>query len=389
VSALLTNRPLPIDDGPKTVWIIGAGASIADTNGEYPALNDIPAKSQRYGLLRSSDQGPGYVVLREYIQDRFGLDLSRAPRLDLEAALTHLEIDISTTSDPKLLFARYQLLRLLRDTFLALADDVQEDLGFYTSLANARSSRDSFITFNWDCRLDDALGRQSLLRNPSGDLMGPYGEFLMRFSGIGDGTIARLGVQKPLPSWPDRRGLYLKAHGSVDWFSCINSECQNTDSLFPIMGSESKHRCGWCYEPLEVVLVPPTLNKRLRDNSLIRRIWTAASEEIRVADSIVAWGYSLPPTDFFSSWLLRQASPERLNKLTIINPALVTKERGSIAVNRDFVGRYLAVVAARKSDLVVKLYESYSDYVAKIPLQDRYSEARQDIDRSVARMIDA
>jgi hypothetical protein len=322
-------------------------------------------------------------VLREYIQDRFGLDLSRAPRLDLESALTYLEIDISTTTDPRLLLARHQLLRLLRETFLALADDTAENLGFYQSLAERRSYRDSFITFNWDCRLDDAFGRQAILGNPKGDFAGPYGEFLMRFSGIGDSTIARMGVQKPLPSWPDRSGLYLKAHGSVDWFSCNNDDCKNAGSLFPIPGNESIHRCGWCYEPLEVLLVPPTLNKRLRDNSLIRRVWTAASEEIRVADSIVAWGYSLPPTDFFSSWLLRQASTDRLKELTIINPALIANERSGVVLNRDFVNRYLAVLIARKRELDVALYEYYSDYINGMPLHIKYPDVRSDIDRLV------
>lgn len=359
--------------GDKTVWVTGAGASISETSGAYPALEDIPARSQAEGLLRQSTTTPAYTVLREYVQRRFGRDLSRAPKLDLENVLTILEIDISTNPDPTLPLARYQLLTLLRDTFLLLAQRPYESTGHYRQLAQHHlKAEDTIITFNWDTLLDDNLGRLEELGGNKPKYKTHYGRFLQSFSARGDSTIGRTGVLPPIKEWPVSAGFYLKVHGSIDWFQCVNQSCRYTGALFPILEAAS-HKCAWCFEPLEVILVPPTLNKRLRDTTLVRRVWTAAAEEVKLATRLAVWGYSLPPTDFFSAWLLRNAEPERLRALTIINPVLVLVGKAP-RLNTEFIHRFLDLLRTRRKDLDVQLYFDFDDFVAGRRVEQRYPE---------------
>jgi hypothetical protein len=151
----------------------------------------------------------------------------------------------------------------------------------------------------------------------------------------------------------------------VDWYYCTAPVCRVYGRVFPLLVAATRPRdelrCGACGEPSALLIVPPTLNKRLRDVPVLRRLWTLAAREVEAADEVLVWGYSLPRTDFFSEWLLRQGQTYRRRSLVLINPA-VCQGTTCRSVNGDYVGRFVDALRAEWYDLPVRLFESYADY---------------------------
>ncbi len=68
-------------------------------------------------------------------------------------------------------------------------------------------------------------------------------------------------------------------------------------------------------------------------------LWNIAVQEIKQANEIVIWGYSLPPTDFHSQWLLRKADSKNLQRVWVINPA--AWKRKSLEADNKFRDRFV------------------------------------------------
>ncbi len=378
---------------PKRVWLIGAGASISHSGGVFPTLEGLPAAAAEQGVFKATDES--YDELLRYARTRFRVDLRRGPKLDLERVLTTLDIDIEVRAEAWLLRAREQLLTFLRDTVDELHAAVARVAGGretreyadgqYDRLARQLGPADTVITFNWDLLLDNALGRERALDapgdedrsvKPSGrwgframvDGHGQYQAFVQRLSGWGEWTRQGLLPPAPEPGDSDRQlGYYLKAHGSADWYYCTATTCRAYGRVFPLLVDATLPRdeltCGACGEPSALLIIPPTLNKRLRDIPMLRRLWTLAAREVDAADEVLVWGYSLPPTDFFSEWLLRQRRTYRRRALTLINPA-VCHGTAKRRVNGACVGRFVDALRSEADDLRVRLFETYADYEA-------------------------
>jgi hypothetical protein len=355
----------------KTVWVLGAGASASHSTGALPLLLQIPAKAKELGLL--SRRFTGLNQLSTYIRKRFNAHLQRGPRLNLEDVLTFLELDIAASPEASLIGAQAFLLRLIRNTIMACQKEILADVGDYVDLASRlrASPIDSVVTFNWDTLLDDAMGRRTKIhpeRDRRLDPTGQYGRFLQAFTGLGDGTIKGLDVPQPVTDWIDTEGVFLKAHGSVDWFHCTNQSCRNHGRLFPVPDKKTVPLCGSCLERTAVVIVPPTLNKRLREVPSIRRIWNVAAREVSHAERLVIWGYSIPPTDYASSWLLRHSDARRLTELVVINPGLL-KGKTSVSLNADFLRRYTTLVS---KTVRLTLFYDYKDFANGLDLLAKY-----------------
>jgi hypothetical protein len=389
----------------KRVWLIGAGASISHSRGVFPTLEGIPAAAAKYGVLKTP--GEGYAELLRYVSARFRVDLRRGPKVDLERVLTTLDIDIEVRPEAWLLHAREQLLLFLRDTIdelhsaAAIAPvNAEHGVGEYYRLARRLGPSDTVITFNWDLLLDDALGRIDALSSagdadvsvkPSGRWVfpameqgdGPYTAFVQRLTGWGEWSRQSLVPPSPEPTSGARNvGYYLKAHGSADWYYCTVPTCRASGRVFPLLFSETRPRedlaCGACGERSELLIVPPTLNKRLRELPVLRRLWTLAAREIDVADEVLVWGYSLPATDFFSEWLLRQGRRHWPRTLVIINPA-VCQGSSNRRVDFGFVGRFVDALRTELDDLSITLFESYGDYERGTSADQKYPRVAADI----------
>ena len=116
------------------------------------------------------------------------------------------------------------------------------------------------------------------------------------------------------------KGFYLKLHGSIDWKYCANSNCgANNKVLIAECG-----RCRRCFRRLNRLIIPPIINKQYKNYPFIEKIWTLASIQLDSAEEILIWGYRLPPTDFYSNWLLSKTS-NNVIKVSIVNPACILK----------------------------------------------------------------
>lgn len=353
----------------KVVWIVGAGASVSESKGHFPSLLGIPQKARETGALDDdSDSDKGITQLAKYLKSRFYGDL-RNPRevINLEHVLSPLEIDIAVTGEPSLLLARKYVLRLLRLTLLRLHKSMPDGEGQYKRLVDTLGPRDTIISFNWDYLLDEAFGRSSRLEGLGGVTASSprcgtppnrYDDFLLTQTGWGEQSISGLGPPNPVHNLEDR-GRFIKAHGSIDWYYCTNPGCRSHHSVFPLLAAANRPKCSGCGERAEMLIVPPTMNKRLRDVPLTRRLWTLAAMEMQHANEVDIWGYSLPPTDFFSDWLLRHARSSRCKRLVLINPEVCVD---SETLNIPFIRRFVRALRAPGSPIALELYTSYDKY---------------------------
>ena len=122
----------------KRTWILGAGASIGHTGGEYPGIDGFFSKGKELGVT-SADQKrtkKQYGEIRKYIQEIFGKDiLDKSQSINIEEVLTYLEIDIEKSKTPKLASIRQQLLELIRDVLDTLSERISKEEGEYHYLA--------------------------------------------------------------------------------------------------------------------------------------------------------------------------------------------------------------------------------------------------------------
>jgi len=114
------------------------------------------------------------------------------------------------------------------------------------------------------------------------------------------------------------------------------------------------------------------LNKGYRTYPLIRRIWNLAAKEMSLVDELIIWGYSLPPTEFYSYWLMRQARESKLRKLIIINPDVINKYQRKYVINRRFVARFYDLFRRKISEKSLILYDSFMDYDANEDVLKKY-----------------
>jgi NAD-dependent SIR2 family protein deacetylase len=170
------------------------------------------------------------------------------------------------------------------------------------------------ITFNYDLLLD-----QEQMDPP--DLHTQYDHF------------RQLVLDEERVPANDANGLFLKMHGSLNWFRCTNAACPassrvaldtNTkDCLHRALGihvaDESCPHCGGDTIPL---IVAPLLRKPITEDALIRTIWGLAKRKLSDSDIVVLVGFSAAPTDFYASWLIRTTVGVRSGvNVIVVNPA--------------------------------------------------------------------
>ncbi len=292
----------------KRVFVLGAGASKAHSQGLFPGILDFFDAARYLGL----DLDGEFNEIVAYAADITGTSpLSLNNLLDIETVFSHLEIDIEQKPSWQMLQRREQLLTLIRTVLLEMKSEIEiADNGTYGHFASqVLRAQDSVITFNWDTLLDEALSTDS----------GHYKQF-MNLTAEYEKTWGGAFVIDPDGGYDPDAGLYLKLHGSIGWFYCSNEGCRWGHKVFK-SSPEASHECTSCNESLELLLIPPVFNKKHRQYPLVRRIWTLAAKELLVATQLVIWGYSLPPADFYSDWLLRQArKASQLKRIDIVNP---------------------------------------------------------------------
>jgi len=361
----------------KRLFILGAGASIAHTKGLFPSITDFFTKANELEIF--SKEKHEFKELANYIQEFFGQNIfKKRIKINIETIFTHLEIQLERSSGGNLIGIREQLLNLIRLVLIELASKVQDEDGEYKKFAKQLRETDTIITFNWDLLLDDILNRKDMLKNKNFSKEyrpQQYRNFLRDLSAFSESTTWRnIFAKPPYEKWESEEGLYLKLHGSVDWVYCPNEYCRGFGKVFPVLEPTKKYYCSNCHEEMVTLLIPPVLNKQYRKYPLIRRLWNTAAQEMHSVAELIIWGYSLPATDFYNEWLLREARKSKnIKKLILINPNNIRKGKQGNYISRTFVIRFYNLFRDIIPKELIELYEYFEDYLAKNDLFSKYN----------------
>lgn len=193
----------------------------------------------------------------------------------------------------------------LYDFFAAATTGLLDDPKLQPSRAN------SFITFNYDLVLDDALRRVGV--TPEYHLPAEW-------------TL----LEDPNPS--GQRCSLLKLHGSTNWGICANCGKQVVVLGEKVTASPAEFRgrgCSSCKEQqFQPMLIPPSWDKS-EYRQIMKPRWTEAVEQLKHAARICVIGYSMPETDAFFKYLLALALSENHNlyKLVVVdkNPQIAAR----------------------------------------------------------------
>jgi len=354
-------------DVDKRVYILGAGSSIGHSKGKFPSIEGFFRAARELNYQK----GDEFIAIEKFVKKIWGRNiLSKQNPINIEELFTHIEIELERSNSPLLLDLHQKFLKLIQKVLLSLENEISGQKGDFNTLVEVEHSRpvlrkdDTIITYNWDLLLDNILGRQRCLENPNasptGNIFPQYDNFKVDLSAYSERTWAHLGIEPPYQTWKPKVGYFLKMHGSIDWFYCGNESCRALHKVFPQVDPTQQYLCSECHEPVKFLIIPPILNKAYRQYPLIRKIWNIATQEIRSANEIIIWGYSLPPTDFHSIWLLRQGREAPLQKITIINPEVVTKTKKN--PNTNFINRFKNIFSDKIPQGSPILFENFSDF---------------------------
>jgi len=161
---------------------------------------------------------------------------------------------------------------------------------------------DVIITLNYDLVAENTLNsiqrekEQRKAEHPS------YGNMINL---IVDSVIPGIAVERQFLDF----GLYLKLHGSIDWYHCSNSRCRNYELIRLVSKSErsSDIYCNSCGFYLQPLIVPPAINKAFENYPRIGVMWTLAHHHLATATRIVFFGVSFAPSDYYLRWLIKSA----------------------------------------------------------------------------------
>ena len=392
---------------PGRVFILGAGASHEDTKHTalaMPLANDFFLSEYLnhgwpidYGIPKFTESNLA-TILSCYFRIEFeivGNKIRSSKSVNIEEVLTFLEnyenVYLSASHQTDIfLRAKKELLSYIHDVILhtpshgspeflrRLSNSKTEAslkkketkrsaaaFKFHNKILSTLTGKDSVITFNWDLIADSVL-----LANNKDHYFNLRDQLLNPFS-----PSSRGGRDLGYFSGDElHQGYYLKLHGSVNMACCINKECARHQ--FPILldefEAETPHLyfCNLCYGPLEILILPPLINKSFRANRFFKLQAGIAAHKLQIATEVIVIGYSFPWFDFEANSFMRltRLEPRKevedeetfLEKIIIVNPQVrdgeyvrrVTDLFG-IAHSRDLHGHEV--------DLV--LYATISDFV--------------------------
>lgn len=333
----------------KTVFVLGAGASLAEAIGHHPVRDrehppldrNFFARAARRNRARSP-QTPeaalhasllGRVATRAQglgVPDLVG----QTPAVSLEEYMGRLFYDMNTTASSQNIQAYYDLVRLYNSELLATTNWMIGRNGVIRR-AIQRELRDadvSIVTFNHDLLAENALATLSTRHTGAWCLTHAYG--LSNLSAtISDQSDA---YSVDCPGNRDSHIPIFKLHGSCNWvyrtrnpypsphvargdralFLWTNKQLsQSTQMRIRASGG----RTSWYMWPN---IIPPVYEKHTYITGDLKRVWDRAGEAIAAATRVVFWGYSFPRADLHARYFFTALSQrnDALKSPTLINP---------------------------------------------------------------------
>lgn len=362
----------------KTLYLLGAGASKSHANNEFPTINEIFSFGKRNNIINTTTRRirNDYKEIKEYIYNLENKNiLNVSEQINIEEIMTFLQIEKENNSNIAILLEE-QLIYLILKVIDYCSENAfrNEKNNDYQIFVDMLKEQDTILTYNWDTVLDDYLGRKIIFEKRDENVITKrqYYNFFYKLTGIGHQTIEHVAIEAPhrFGQYDQQKGYYLKMHGSIDWLYCNNLNCRAYGEVFPVKEEQEKYLCSECSSVLKILMIPPVLNKTYNKFPIINSIWNKAKEEISGANKIVIWGYSFPPTDFYSKWLLEK-NRNSIEEVDIINPSCVktiSKRRGIYRANNDYIKIVKSIYPKQK----IKLYDKYSEYIRSNDIYDKY-----------------
>ncbi len=334
--------------------MLGAGASYGDTLQFHPGYPDgtsapppnPPLTNQffdaNYLYGQSEEVEKDYSHLVAHIRNHWGIHGPLGgpswASLSIEEVFTSLALlnDFSPAGTNEKALSQLLLNDLHRYVRRSIGLSTLFRFGTHTRyLAQHLKPEDSVISFNYDLLMD-----QELLNNGSTPLQ--YQNFCAKLLGtdildVGDSyREIRETLTEPVAPGTSKGpsglpcGLYVKLHGSLNWFVCPNSTCPRSKSFVVVpsvtqcLGSSVlgiDFQCNYCHSELIPFLVPPLVQKPVMNNPQLRNIWGNAFALLANASRIVVIGFSFQPSDFYAAWLFRYALRYTKDaKVWVVNP---------------------------------------------------------------------
>jgi len=181
----------------------------------------------------------------------------------------------------------------------------REPCRYHAGIAQELKRRDTIITFNYDCVMDDALRRVA-----RGKWSAQYGYCFPNPARV---TGHAVWSAMDAPTEHNLSINLLKLHGSLNWRPLPKRDSQE----IKLRERPYKQKGDKEYE-----LVPPENAKRLGDRPVLRHLWGNAERALRRAKVLALIGFSFTPTDLHVDSLFRlaMAANTRLERVLVVNP---------------------------------------------------------------------
>jgi hypothetical protein len=240
---------------------------------------------------------------------------------------------------------RDRLMKALAGVLEASTDEAiraRDGCKYHKKLVEHLKARDTVISFNYDCVMDDALRRVA-----GGRWSAKYGYAFSR-----PGRVSEIGDVhwSARPSAPNAKStIYLlKLHGSINWQLPATLEGDIT----------LKQRLHAQRGTPQFTIIPPGWSKRERDEPIFEDLWRKAERALRGAKVIVVVGFSFTPTDLHVEAVVRLALARSTNlrALVIANPSRLDRAR-----IRDVFSKQLG------RSILVRQYYGFEEFVDALP----------------------
>jgi hypothetical protein len=212
----------------------------------------------------------------------------------------------------------------------------------HRTLVTHLRARDTVISFNYDCVMDDALRREG-----GGKWAARYGYAFSRPSRVLEDGDLHWSASPPAANAASTIYL-LKLHGSLNW-------------QLPATGDGDillKQRLHRQRGTPHFTIIPPGWSKHDRDDPAFDELWSKAERALRNARTIAVVGFSFTPADLHVQAVVRLAiaRSNSLKRLVIANPSGGDRERIR-AVFSQQLGK----------NVIVRQYDDFEQFVDALP----------------------
>jgi hypothetical protein len=149
----------------KRCFVLGAGASIGHTRGQFPTVNQFFEVYRRnQNIIDGMDFDEKELqLLAIYLKTCYGYSIDDRI-VDIERVFTGIEIDSEANPEnPEIITIKSKLMKFIKVLLVKLQKHLTLGKEEYHLLKEIIQPGDTIITFNWDCLLDDILGRKDVV----------------------------------------------------------------------------------------------------------------------------------------------------------------------------------------------------------------------------------